>query len=53
MSGNRYCHASAVLDGKIYTMGGCGVDVYDPQTDSWHQVASMPQGLHVRAAAAM
>jgi len=61
MSGKRKNHASVVLDGKIYTMGGLGgddgaldtVEVYDPQADSWRQVASMPQALYQHAAAAM
>ena len=46
-------HASVVLDGKIYAMGGYGwvgaldtVEVYDPQADSWQRVASMPQGRY-------
>ena len=50
-----------VLDGKIYTMGGCGdngdtidtVEAYDPQANSWQRVASMPRGRHFHAAAAM
>ena len=54
-------HASVALDGKIYTMGGFAdgvgtldtVTVYDPQADSWQQVASMPQGRTAHAAAAM
>ena len=29
------------------------VEVYDPQVDSWQQVASMPQGIHRHAATAM
>ena len=29
------------------------MEVYDPQADSWQQVASMPQGLFLHAAAAM
>ena len=45
----------------IYAMGGAGdsdvtvdtVEVYDPQTDSWQRVASMPQGRRNHAAAAM
>ena len=50
-----------VLDGKIYAMGGLDdetwrsstVEVYDPQADSWHQVASMPHGRRCHAAATM
>jgi len=42
MSVQRMDHASVVLDGKIYTMGGTGnggptlntVEVYDSQADS-------------------
>ena len=58
----RRHHASVVLDGKIYAMGGCGhltsspvdtVEVYDPQADSWQRVASMPQRRHSHAAAVM
>ena len=51
--------AAVVLDGKIYAIGGLGVgfydtvEAYDPQADSWQQVASMPQGLASHAAAAM
>ena len=61
MSGKRYSHASVVLDGKIYAIGGIGghggadmldtVEVYDPQADSWQRVASMPRGLQGHAAA--
>ena len=57
-------YASVVLDGKIYAMGGYDgprdgahpldtVEVYDPQTDSWQRMASMPQGLCLHAAAVM
>ena len=61
----RSHHASVVLDGKIYTMGGYAeddddgdevldtVEVYDPQVDSWQFVASMPHGLYWHAAAAI
>ena len=51
MSVERFGHASVVLDGKIYVMGGTDgdeldtVEVYDPQADSWQRVASMPQCL--------
>ena len=53
MCAKRYGHASVVLDGRIYAMGGSGdddttldtVETYDPQADSWQRVASMPQGL--------
>ena len=59
MSGKRYYHASVVLDGKIYAMGGYDggtrdtVEVYDPQADSWQRVASMLRGLSDHAAAVM
>ena len=59
MSRKRRDHASVVLDGKIYTMGGMGaivldtVEVYDPQTNRWRRVASMPQGRYLHAAAVM
>ena len=50
-----------VLDGKIYIMGGIGdgdveldtVEAYDPQADSWQQVASMPHPAFLHSAAAM
>merc|ERR1712194_237636 len=59
MSGRRHYHASVVLGGKIYVMGGIGeglldtVEVYDPQADSWQRMASMPCGVYDHAAAAM
>ena len=61
MSVKRRGHASLVLDGKIYVLGGRGVsnamldtvEFHDPQADSWQRVASMPQGLHGHTAAAM
>ncbi|WP_405590929.1 carboxypeptidase regulatory-like domain-containing protein [Streptomyces sp. NBC_01190] len=41
---------SAVLDGKLYLVGGCDVscgvadvNVYDPATDSWGQAADYPE----------
>ncbi|MNL89127.1 Kelch motif protein [compost metagenome] len=51
MSFSRYNHAAAVVDGKIYAIGGIGsegesidsVEMYDPLADSWQQVARMPQ----------
>ena len=62
--GTRSHHASVVLDGKIYIMGGFEdrsggsdvldtVEVYDPQVDSWQRVANMPHGLDGHAAAAI
>ena len=60
MSQKRSGHASVVLDGKIYAMGGYDgavklntVEVYDPQADSWQRVASMPQRMCDHAAVAM
>ena len=62
MSVARSHHAVAVVDGKIYAIGGWdaadgqyldSVETYDPQTDSWQQVASMPHARHSHAAAAM
>jgi len=44
-SGGRFGSITAVVDGKIYVMGGMGgetlVEVYDPSTDTWTQKASM------------
>ena len=45
----RCMHGAAVLDGKIYVMGGLDdvgnilstADVYDPQSDSWHPLTDM------------
>ncbi|MER5916010.1 carboxypeptidase regulatory-like domain-containing protein [Streptomyces sp. NPDC001982] len=42
---------TATLDGKLYTIGGCGywicnttdADVYDPATDKWSPIASYPE----------
>ncbi|MCA1218812.1 Kelch repeat-containing protein [Streptomyces sp. 8L] len=41
---------SAVLDGKLYLVGGCDVDcgvsdvtVYDPASDTWSQAADYPE----------
>jgi len=54
----RYQHAGVALDGKIYALGGYGVDIlssmdmYDPQSDSWHLLADMAYGRAVFAAAA-
>jgi N-acetylneuraminic acid mutarotase len=47
----RWSHSAAVVDGKIYVMGGWGADsnrpvaaveVYDPATGAWAAGASMP-----------
>ena len=61
MSVDRSQHAVAVVDGKIYALGGMNgsfealdsVEVFDPQADSWHQVASMPHRRRCHAAATM
>ena len=61
MSVGRCCHAAAVVDGKIYVIGGYdsdlqdvdSVEAYDPQADSWQQVASMPQPRRLHKAVAM
>ena len=53
---SRFDNAAAAVDGKIYIIGGYDlhknlggrapalsiVDVYDPQTNTWHTVANMP-----------
>ena len=58
MPGARAYLASAVVDGKIYVVGGwtgsilSRVDVYDPLTDTWTRKADMPSpsyGLAVEA----
>ena len=48
MAAARFYHAVAVLDGKLYAVGGDGVDGYlssveryDPATHAWEAVASM------------
>jgi len=46
----RWCHSAAVVNGKIYVIGGAGADnqpvasveVYDPATGTWESRASMP-----------
>ena len=61
----RSMHGAAVLDGKIYVMGGAGsargingdddtlstAEVYDPQSDSWQPLADMASGRGRFAAA--
>lgn len=52
--------ASAVLNGKMYVIGGLddgraatdNVDVYNPATNTWISVASLPQAIHHNCAAA-
>ncbi|HET6261852.1 MAG TPA: kelch repeat-containing protein [Chloroflexia bacterium] len=60
----RLEHGTAVLGGKIYTVGGFAgrgrnmteisreVEVYDPATDSWSSVAPIPEALHHAGVAA-
>ena len=40
----NYGHATAVVDGEVYVIGGASddVSVYNPQTDSWRRAASIP-----------
>ena len=48
----RWMHSAAVVDGKIYVIGGASsqpdssklstVEVYDPATDTWERKADMP-----------
>lgn len=44
----RWGHSTAVVDGKIYVIGGWGrglvphIDVYDPQTEAWTKGAGIP-----------
>jgi N-acetylneuraminic acid mutarotase len=57
----RYLAGSAVVDGKIYVIGGapvyCGistvVEEYDPAADTWTRRADMPTARHGLAAAAV
>lgn len=48
MPTSRWFHGSAVVDGKIYVIGGGWLvpnnenEVYDPSTDSWETLAPMP-----------
>jgi len=51
-SGTRFCAASALLNDKIYVIGGeTGgpivnlVDVYDPATDEWGGEKELPEGV--------
>ena len=64
MNVKRCDHAAAVVDGKIYVIGGFNgtegdgtvldsVEVYDSQADSWQNVASMPHASRMHAAAVM
>ena len=59
----RSCHTAAVVDGKIYVVGGDlddadgeevvtdRVHVYDPVADNWQQLAAMPTASNSHAAA--
>ena len=59
----RGSHTAAVVDGKIYVVGGAidddevgvvvtdRVDMYDPAADSWQQVAAVPTVRSSHAAA--
>jgi N-acetylneuraminic acid mutarotase len=57
----RWLAAAAVVDGRIYVVGGAGdedytptaaVEAYDPATDSWQVLADLPSALWGPAAAA-
>jgi N-acetylneuraminic acid mutarotase len=56
----RYQHAAAVLNGKIYAMGGFtgsaitnSVEVFDPLTNQWSAVAPLNTARRYHAAAAV
>ena len=61
----RSSHTATVVEGKIYVLGGNidddedgrvatdRVDVYDPATDSWQQLAAMPTATASHAAAVL
>ena len=61
----RHHHTAAVVDGKIYVVGGIFhddegekvatglVEMYDPAADSWQQMAAMPTVRHSHASAVM
>ena len=61
MSVIRCNHAVTVVDGRIYAIGGLGVDaecvdtvdVYDPQADSWQEMTSTIPIWYSHAAAAI
>ena len=47
--GTRF-RGSAVLDGKIYLVGGCGckeTDIYDPKTNTWSKGAQLSRAIGV------
>lgn len=46
---NRHENAAAVVDDKLYLIGGRGerpVEVYDPATQSWKEKATPPLSMH-------
>ncbi len=47
MSAARRGVACAVLNGKLYAIGGAGssVEVFDPSTDSWSASVALPSGV--------
>ena len=63
--GSRLHHTAAVVDGKIYVVGGIIyddegeevatglVEMYDPAADSWQQMAAMPTVRYSHASAVM
>jgi N-acetylneuraminic acid mutarotase len=60
MATARFYLAGAVLDGKIYALGGndgvgwsASVEVYDPATNAWTSSVPMPLGRVEFAAAAV
>ncbi len=48
----RQEHSAAALDGEVYVIGGftpsvsASVQAYDPQSDTWREVAAFPEPLH-------
>ncbi|XP_077284603.1 kelch-like protein 35 [Arctopsyche grandis] len=53
MNSSRFCHLSAVIRGRIFVVGGCGVyynaatvmsnvEAYDPNSNSWTSITSLP-----------
>ena len=54
MTMERSAHSAAVMDGKIYVMGGLGtenkvvriIECYDPSNDSWSVVGETPNYLY-------
>jgi N-acetylneuraminic acid mutarotase len=61
MPTSRGAHAAAVIDGKIYVVGGSGTSagrgrdfaVYDPATDQWQTLPPMPTSRNHLAAGAV